>query len=73
VNLTGEDNRTVPMSLAVNASLNVLKQSGVLFVSFINLFAGIIYIMRDMPELDEHIVVFHSMPCRKTYLERMLK
>ena len=22
---------------------------------------------------DEHIVVFHSMPCRKTYLERMLK
>jgi len=22
---------------------------------------------------DEHIVVFHSMPCRKIYLERMLK
>ena len=22
---------------------------------------------------DEHIVVFHSMPCRKHYIERMLK
>ena len=22
---------------------------------------------------DEHIVVFHSMPCRKHYLERMMK
>jgi sulfur transfer complex TusBCD TusB component (DsrH family) len=22
---------------------------------------------------DEHIVVFHSMPCRKYYIERMLK
>jgi len=36
---------------AVNASLNVLKQGGMLFVSFINLFAGIIYAMRGMPEL----------------------
>ena len=22
---------------------------------------------------DEHIVVFHAMPCRKTYIERMFK
>ena len=22
---------------------------------------------------DEHIVVFHSMPCRKAYIERMVK
>ena len=22
---------------------------------------------------DEHIVVFHAMPCRKNYIERMLK
>jgi 2-polyprenyl-3-methyl-5-hydroxy-6-metoxy-1,4-benzoquinol methylase len=36
---------------AVNAALNLLKQNGVIFVSFINMFAGIIYAMKFMPDI----------------------
>ena len=34
---------------AVNAALNLLKPGGILYISFINLFAGIIYYMKDAP------------------------
>lgn len=36
---------------AVNASLKLLKPGGVIFVSFINLFAGMIYAMKFEPEI----------------------
>lgn len=36
---------------AVNAALNVLKPSGILYASFISMFAGIIYGMKFMPEI----------------------
>ena len=36
---------------AVNASINLLKPHGVLFVSFINMFSGMIYAMRDVPQM----------------------
>lgn len=35
---------------AVNAALSLLKLNGLLFVSFINTFAGIIYYMKDAPD-----------------------
>ncbi|MGF7144547.1 2-polyprenyl-3-methyl-5-hydroxy-6-metoxy-1,4-benzoquinol methylase [Anaerotaenia torta] len=35
---------------AVNAALKLLKPGGTLFISFINIFAGIIYIMKYAPE-----------------------
>ena len=35
---------------AVNAALNLLKPGGIIYVSFINLFAGIIYYMKDAPD-----------------------
>ena len=35
---------------AVNAALNVLKQGGLIYVSFISAIAGIIYYMRNAPE-----------------------
>ena len=35
---------------AINASLRLLKPGGVIFVSFINVFAGIIYTMKHEPE-----------------------
>ena len=34
---------------AVNGALNLLKPGGIIYVSFINLFAGIIYYMKDAP------------------------
>ena len=36
---------------AVHASINLLKPHGVLFVSFINMFAGMVYAMRNMPQI----------------------
>jgi len=36
---------------AVNAALNTLKPGGVIYVSFINSFAGIVYYMKYMPEM----------------------
>ena len=36
---------------AVNAALKLLKPGGTLFVSFISVFSGIIFIMRDAPEV----------------------
>lgn len=36
---------------AVNASLKLLKPGGVIFISFINLFAGMIYAMKFEPEI----------------------
>ena len=36
---------------AVNAALNVLKPSGIFFASFINMFGGMIYLMKTAPEL----------------------
>jgi len=36
--------------MAVNAALNLLKPNGVIFVSFINAFAGMIYYMKDAPD-----------------------
>jgi len=35
---------------AVNTALNVLKHGGIIYVSFINLIAGIIYYMKNAPE-----------------------
>ena len=35
---------------AVNAALNLLKPGGIIYVSFINLFAGIIYYMKNAPD-----------------------
>jgi len=36
---------------AVNAALNLLKPDGMLYVSFINLFSGMIYMMKFAPEM----------------------
>jgi len=36
---------------AVNAALNLLKPGGILFVSFISSFAGVIYMMKNAPEM----------------------
>lgn len=36
--------------MAVNAALNLLKPGGIIYVSFINTFAGIIYYMKDAPD-----------------------
>ena len=36
---------------AVNAALTLLKPGGIIFVSFINLFSGMIYAMRDKPDV----------------------
>lgn len=38
---------------AVNASLNLLKQNGIIFVSFLNMFAGIIYYMKELPRISD--------------------
>lgn len=47
---------------AVNASLRLLKPGGVLFVSFINMFAGMIYAMKIEPAiiLDQKETEFHN-------------
>jgi 2-polyprenyl-3-methyl-5-hydroxy-6-metoxy-1,4-benzoquinol methylase len=37
---------------AVNAALNLLKPDGIIFVSFINAFAGMIYYMKHMPDFS---------------------
>jgi len=39
---------------AVNASLKLLKPNGTIFVSFINLFAGMIYYMKCQPSLQSY-------------------
>lgn len=46
---------------AVNASLNLLKPDGILFVSFIAMFAGMIYSMKFDPDiiLDQSEAEFH--------------
>jgi len=36
---------------AVNAALHLLKPDGIIFVSFINVFAGIIYAMKHQPDI----------------------
>ena len=36
---------------AVNAALNLLKPGGLVYISFINLTAGMIYAMKDAPEM----------------------
>ena len=36
---------------AVNAALNLLKPGGIIFVSFIHMGAGIVYLLREAPEL----------------------
>ena len=37
---------------AVNAALRLLKPGGILYISFINAFAGIIYYMKHMPDMS---------------------
>jgi len=37
--------------MSVNAALNLLKANGILFVSFINMFAGIIFAMKERPDI----------------------
>jgi len=50
---------------AMNAALKLLAPGGIIFVSFINTFAGIIYYMREAPEA---IVI----PNETEYMERFL-
>ncbi len=38
---------------AVNASLNRLKAEGMIFISFLNMFAGIIYYMKHLPKISD--------------------
>lgn len=38
---------------AVNAALNLLRRDGIFFVSFINLFAGVIYYMKHLPDFTD--------------------
>lgn len=47
---------------AVHAALNLLKEDGVLFVSFINMIAGIIYEMKFVPEN-----IASTIPCEVEY------
>ncbi len=47
---------------AVNSALNLLKDGGVLFVSFINLIAGMIYAMKCDPKL-----IMSTIPCEIKY------
>ena len=56
---------------AVNSALNLLKSGGVIFVSFINLFAGMIYFMKQAPEqiINEFEVKYlNDMLARKSYI-----
>ena len=38
---------------AINTALNLLKPNGIIYVSFISLFAGIIYYMKDLPDFSQ--------------------
>ena len=37
---------------AINAAMNVLKPGGIIYVSFINVFSGMIYYMKYMPDIE---------------------
>ena len=50
---------------AVNAALKLLKPNGIIYVSFINMFAGIIYYMKCQPDL-------HSYPDDMPYFEAFI-
>ncbi|MCL2462162.1 MAG: class I SAM-dependent methyltransferase [Defluviitaleaceae bacterium] len=50
---------------AVNAALKLLKPDGIIYVSFINMFAGIIYYMKCQPDL-------HSYPDDMPYFDSFL-
>ena len=55
---------------AVNAALNLLKPGGTIFVSFINIFAGIIYYMKLAPEcinLDSEKIFIEHVVAQKSY------
>ncbi len=55
---------------AVNAALGLLKKSGILYVSFINLFAIIIYYMKQSPEkivLSEEAIYIKHAVSQQTY------
>lgn len=38
---------------AINASLCLLKPSGIIFISFLNMFSGIIYYMKHLPNISD--------------------
>ena len=50
---------------SVNAALNLLKQGGVIFVSFINLFGCIVFGMKNCPE-------FVAMEIEKSFIEHVV-
>ena len=50
---------------AVDAALNLLKQGGIIYVSYINLFAGVIYYMKHLPD-------FSADPGGDGYLENVV-
>jgi len=52
---------------AVKAALNLLKPGGIIFVSFINMFAGIIYYMKFEPEM-----IASSMPSEIEYRNNLI-
>ena len=52
---------------AVNASINLLKPGGLLFASFINMFAGIIYGMKFAPE-----IISSEAPSEIEYMESVI-
>ena len=37
---------------AINAALRLLKQGGIIFISFLNMFSGMIYYMKYMPDIS---------------------
>jgi 2-polyprenyl-3-methyl-5-hydroxy-6-metoxy-1,4-benzoquinol methylase len=52
---------------AVNAALKLLKPGGILYVSFINSFAGMIYAMKYAPE-----IIASQVPCEVEYMESVV-
>lgn len=56
--------------ITVKAALNLLKPGGIIFVSFINLFAGMIYFMKEAPAgiiLDSETLYLTCVTGQKTY------
>jgi len=53
---------------AVNAALNLLKPCGTIFISFINMFAGIIYLMKLAPES-----IASKVPSEVEFMENFVK
>ena len=51
---------------AMKSALNLLNPGGVIFVSFINMFANVVFAMRHVPEL-----INSQVPCHMEYLEAL--